>query len=145
MVLFVSFFVNMISVLKWTSCWELIVLRSKLRIQMRCMNADSREKSFTQCSVFLEDIRSTKWAQWSCHHSKHFLRCFFGNSASASHSFVWIMVISLNSPSFNLIFRYGTRKKSHGTDSGDEGRCEMTVILFSQKLGHKAEWVGALS
>lgn len=36
--------VNMISVLKQTSCWELIVLKSKLRIQKRCMNTDSHRK-----------------------------------------------------------------------------------------------------
>lgn len=36
--------VNMISVLKQTSCLELIVLKSKIRIQMRCMNTDSHRK-----------------------------------------------------------------------------------------------------
>jgi hypothetical protein len=32
------------------------VLKSKRRIQMRCINTDSQGKHFTQCSVFLEDI-----------------------------------------------------------------------------------------
>jgi len=44
MVLYVILVVNMISVLKQTSCWELIVLKSKVRIQMRCMNTDSHRK-----------------------------------------------------------------------------------------------------
>lgn len=54
------------------------------------------------------------------------------------------MVISLNVLSVYLIFRYGKRKKSHSTDSGDEGGCGMTVILSSQKFGHKVKWAGAL-
>jgi hypothetical protein len=44
MVLYVVLVVNMISVLKQTSCWELIVLKSKVRMQMRCMNTDSHRK-----------------------------------------------------------------------------------------------------
>ena len=89
------------------------------------------QKSFIQSSIFLEDI-------------KHFLKCFVGNCAFASHSFVWLMVISLNVLTFYLIFRYGKRKERHSTDSGDEGGCGMTVILFSQKFGHKVELGGAL-
>jgi hypothetical protein len=54
------------------------------------------------------------------------------------------MVISLNALSFYLIFRYEKRKKSHSTDSGDEGGCGMTVILFNQKFGHKVELADAL-
>lgn len=65
-------------------------------------------------------------------------------TAVASHNFVWIMVISLNVLFFYLIFRYGKRNKTHSTDSGDEGGCGMTVILFSQKYGHKVELTGAL-
>jgi hypothetical protein len=54
------------------------------------------------------------------------------------------MVIPLNVLSFYLVFRYGKRKKSHSTDSGDEGGCGMAVILFSQKFGHEVELASAL-
>lgn len=50
----------------------------------------------------------------------------------------------INALFFYLIFRYGKRKKSHSTDSGVEGGCGLTVILFSQKFGHKVELAGAL-
>jgi hypothetical protein len=50
----------------------------------------------------------------------------------------------LNVLFFYLISRYGKRNKSHSTDSGDEGGCGMTVILFSQNFGHKEELTGAL-
>jgi hypothetical protein len=36
------------------------------------------------------------------------------------------------------------KERNHSTGSGDEGWCGMTVILFSQKFGHKVELAGAL-
>jgi hypothetical protein len=39
------------------------VLKSKLRIQMRCINTDSQGKYFTQCSIF---VKVTVYFAYGC-------------------------------------------------------------------------------
>lgn len=56
--------------------------------------------------------------------------CTVWNGATMSHSFMWIMEISLNFLPFNIILSCGKRKKSHSTESAKYRGYGMVVTMF---------------
>lgn len=70
-------------------------------------------------------------------HSQHSIRCTVRNSASVSHRFSCIMVISSNLLPLNNIFGFGKIKKESSTKILYVGQVLNDSYLHSQKFKHQ--------